>query len=1460
MADKKQVIEGRRLESHEMGNEDVFHPFPMSAVAAPLGSLDTFMGAKEPLLILSYMHKIKIWGEAAKNTTGDPAPLSGHFDTVNADIAPDEIFAWAGADMVTAGGEFPPDMAGAFNDLVFIEITRGRFNVWDQPGSLAFPSVTLNDFWSDIQVGGVFGARILYDQFTNRFVHIAIDRQNDVFGPTNKILFAISEVDDPTTWFRTSLLAGVAPFASATTNYVQLGVDDLGYYITADLDTLGLSSVWVIDKGPLATLPPTTIPAGPGSGLGTVTVFHFGPTNGVVGMIPVHTWLQNESSFGKEYFIGTPTPGSADWPAFRMFEVSGPRNAPIFASTGLLPTAPYFPAPLAPAFGSTPSIRDGVGDFRLRNAVYRLDNRLQPTGSIWTCLSSISGGRAAPLWFELNPVTPFSPSSVRQSGFVDDPTFHYFNPSIMVNKDGGAMMGFSGSWGSATVAAYYTGRLPTDPPGTMGPVLLAKGGEAAYINLDPSTFNIWGRYSAPVLSPTDETLFFTVQEYAKTPPNTWGSWIAGLEFVERTLSVVIDPVGALSAGATVDRLPLPPYFQGDDVILTANSVAGDWTFNHWEDGLTGTTNPDTVTMDISKTVTAVYAQTEYFIDTTVLPTEAVSAGATITLDTGPYRLNDNIGVTANNSGGWMFDHWEGDLSGSTNPENLTITITEPPVFDITAVFIGPALDITIEPAQAETDGATVDTVPTPPFALDAVVEVTATAPQLWRFDHWEGDLQGNGNPIDITMSGPKTVTAVFEGKFHPADVRDILFAGDEGSPNPDFKIEIDESITYFSAWLASIPWAVGGPSPPSIDFAITSFVLFLQNDGRYYHVDSASEPIDSWPTGGMVVTPPDDICESGAPGGPFTGEQIYTITNLTTSSINFVVGKSVAWVSLDGGDSEVAGVLASLASVQVTVSIDTDANALPIGNHADVIRFLNLTNGKGDTTRLVKLDVVAVTTAPPTTTGPPLPTTAPPVPIPTFPPPLKWLQDPEFADPGMAIKVDQFAGSYIIADDFICRANDRIVTITIWGAFKGDVVGTPSFELSFWHDIPAESAPFGHSVPGAMAWTKTFSPSEYSVVLETTLTDWWWDPDAPVGPSNPSLSTGTTQDFKYTFDIDLDQAFLQTGESETPVTYWLSVRAIGASYEFGWKTRLFGENFNDNAVFAETTVPVPASWAEFTYPTGHPGAGAPLDMAFMLESSTDQPTTLPPTTTPPTTAPPPPFGKDYVQLPDIANPTTPTGMDIKCSDLTLVGDSEPVIVADEWLCPGSGPITNITIWMSRLDDAEPTVIVSIELSIHSNVLDGGSGFPVPGPVAWTKTFSAAEFTRSPFAVVSNGEWWLGLPSGSPIHPGDTVVELVDFPVPFGEEFVQVFGETYWLSVRIHVASGSPTTQAGWKTRDPGDGFSGEFAVWALSAGAPTPGGWTPLLYPVTHPLATAPIDMSFVVFTPDVPPTTIPPP
>lgn len=121
----------------------------------------------------------------------------------------------------------------------------------------------------------------------------------------------------------------------------------------------------------------------------------------------------------------------------------------------------------------------------------------------------------------------------------------------------------------------------------------------------------------------------------------------------------------------------PTYPAGTTVTLTANPASG-WYFDHWEGALSGSANPATLIMDADKNVTAVFVQYQYTLTLSVTGSGSVAANPP-----GPtYPSGTSVTLTATADSGWRFDHWEGALSGSTNPATLVMDGNK----SVTAVF------------------------------------------------------------------------------------------------------------------------------------------------------------------------------------------------------------------------------------------------------------------------------------------------------------------------------------------------------------------------------------------------------------------------------------------------------------------------------------------------------------------------------------------------------------------------------------------------------------------------------------------------------------------------------------------------------------------------------------------------------------------------------------------------------
>jgi uncharacterized repeat protein (TIGR02543 family) len=119
-----------------------------------------------------------------------------------------------------------------------------------------------------------------------------------------------------------------------------------------------------------------------------------------------------------------------------------------------------------------------------------------------------------------------------------------------------------------------------------------------------------------------------------------------------------------------------------------------------------------------------------------------------------YYYGDVIQLTAFADIGWTFNKWSGDLIGSNNPVNITIDGNK----SVTATFTQNEYTLII---ATEGSGSVVKNPDQAIYHYNDVVQLSAFADIGWTFNKWSGDLIGSNNPVNITIDGNKSVTAIF---------------------------------------------------------------------------------------------------------------------------------------------------------------------------------------------------------------------------------------------------------------------------------------------------------------------------------------------------------------------------------------------------------------------------------------------------------------------------------------------------------------------------------------------------------------------------------------------------------------------------------------------------------------------------------------------------------------------------
>ncbi len=198
----------------------------------------------------------------------------------------------------------------------------------------------------------------------------------------------------------------------------------------------------------------------------------------------------------------------------------------------------------------------------------------------------------------------------------------------------------------------------------------------------------------------------------------------------------------------------------------------------------------------------------------------------------------------------------------------------------------------------------------------------------------------------------------------------------------------------------------------------------------------------------------------------------------------------------------------------------------------------------------------------------------------------------------------------------------------------------------------------------------------------------------------------------------------------------------------------------------------------------------------------------------------------FPQLPD------PEGWDVVATQGYV---SHPgIVLADDFRCTKTGPITDVHLWGSWLWDIE-VPIHGFWLSIHENI--PGPPYSMPGPELWSAYVTDFEVVLEGQGLQGWYDPWFGWPE----HPNHQMYYRYDID-SLPDPFYQDSGTIYWLNVMADLGPpgypGVPEPpQWGWKTSL--DHFE-DVGVWGIFG---EPGFWEPLYDPFTG----GPLDFAFVI-------------
>lgn len=218
----------------------------------------------------------------------------------------------------------------------------------------------------------------------------------------------------------------------------------------------------------------------------------------------------------------------------------------------------------------------------------------------------------------------------------------------------------------------------------------------------PLTINIEGEGTVDeeiVHSKTTDYPFGAVVELTAVPDSGWAfvEWEGDVESTENPVEITIDEPKTVTAifdrtfslttisvpeeGGTVE--PSGGEYTRDTSFDVEAIPNNGWRFVEWRGDFTGTTNPFNLTMNGNKTLEAHFEPQAFTLDTSTVGMGEILLNVLIGSETdGGYEFDSVVELTAVPDEGWEFVEWQGDLSGSANPNTITINGNR----SVTAVF------------------------------------------------------------------------------------------------------------------------------------------------------------------------------------------------------------------------------------------------------------------------------------------------------------------------------------------------------------------------------------------------------------------------------------------------------------------------------------------------------------------------------------------------------------------------------------------------------------------------------------------------------------------------------------------------------------------------------------------------------------------------------------------------------
>ncbi len=401
----------------------------------------------------------------------------------------------------------PPDTNGAVGPNHLVAALNSQVRVQDRNGQ-EIKTVSQAAFWSALGPVEVFDPRVLYDPGSSRWILTAAGP----YSGTDSLFIAVSATASPALSWRLHRVMIERPdrfeLDFPHTGFNKNWVVVHGDLFTKEIGEFAGTEIFAFDREELYGGSIQSVGVFSQSDLGGTLApsFTLDPAETTMYLLGVANGNFQGAGFLQIYAI-------TGQPGFETLDIGSLVRVPSTWDSGPRNFAEFLPQ----ANGAR---KIDAGDDRFATVVFR-------GGSIWAAHTTFlpAGGnptRSVIQWYQVSPG-----GAIIQRGTIQDPTGKrfYAYPSIGVNKSGDVLIGYSRFASTDFAGAYYSFRSGKDPQGTMRGDALLRSGLAVYDTGEP---NRWGDYSSTVVDPSNDTSFWTIQEYARpiAPDGSsrWGIW------------------------------------------------------------------------------------------------------------------------------------------------------------------------------------------------------------------------------------------------------------------------------------------------------------------------------------------------------------------------------------------------------------------------------------------------------------------------------------------------------------------------------------------------------------------------------------------------------------------------------------------------------------------------------------------------------------------------------------------------------------------------------------------------------------------------------------------------------------------------------------------------------------------------------------------------------------------------